>query len=376
MIRILHSVSYLTRGGIETMLMNYYRHIDRSKVQFDFLCNSYRKGAYDDEVLALGGKIFRSPGFNPLKYCQYKCFMKKLFEEHPEYRVVEAHNDQLGRFALKLAKDCGVPVRIFHAHSSMLLFDYKWPIKYYCMKTLKYSVTHHFICGLKAGEFYFGKDTIHSGNFNLIRNAIEVERFTYNESVRNEMRKKYGLNDKKVIGLVANFVLAKNHPFLIDVFEKIKLINTDAFLVLVGGGPYMDKIKDLVKRKGLSESILFTGPVSNTNEWYQAFDLFLMPSLHEGLPVVGVEAQAADLPCIFSSEVTQEIKLSDKSQFLDLKISAEEWAKRVNEVLMHLPERNNNYQLITDNGYNIKIEAQKLQDLYISLYKNPIAIHS
>lgn len=368
MIRILHSVSYLTRAGIETMLMNYYRHIDRSKVQFDFLCNSYLKGAYDDEVLALGGRIFRSPGFNPLKYFEYKQFMRNLFAEHPEYKVVEAHNDQLGRFALKSAKDSGVPIRIFHAHSSMLLFDYKWPIKYYCMKTLKYSMTHHFTCGLKAGEFYFGEGIMRKGDFSLISNAIEVEKFLFNESVRNEMRKKHGLEEKYVVGLVGNFVVAKNHPFLIEIFEKLKQINTNTFLVLVGSGPYINDIKKLVFNKRLSRSVLFTGAVSNTNEWYQAFDMFLMPSLYEGLPVVGVEAQAADLPCVFSSEVTQEIKLDEKTQFFDLKMPALEWARRIDTILQHLPVRKNNYKLITDCGYNIETEARKLQDIYLSLY--------
>lgn len=358
------------------MLMNYYRHIDRSKVQFDFLCNSYSKGAYDDEVLALGGRIFRSPGFNPLKYFEYKRFMRRLFAEHPEYKVVEAHNDQLGRFALKSAKECGVPVRIFHAHNSKLLFDYKWPIKFYCQCMLKYSMTHHFTCGIKAGGYFFGDKIMQRGDFTLVKNAIEVERFVYNDAVRNKLRDKYGLNGKFVVGHIGRFFPQKNHTFLIDVFSQLIKINPNVKLVLLGSGYKYQSVYDLVRSKGLEDDVLFVGDVPNANEWYQAFDLFILPSLHEGLPVVGVEAQAADLPCIFSSEVTQEIKLTDKSQFLDLKISAEEWAKRVNEVLMHLPERNNNYQLITDNGYNIKIEAQKLQDLYISLYKNPIAIHS
>lgn len=350
------------------MLMNYYRHIDRSKVQFDFLCNSYSKGAYDDEVLALGGRIFRSPGFNPLKYFEYKRFMRRLFAEHPEYKVVEAHNGPLGRFALKSAKDCGVPVRIYHAHGADLPFDYKWPIKYYCMKTLKYSMTHQFTCGIKAGEFYFGKDIMDNGDYSFIPNAIDVERFIFNESTRNKMRKKYGLDGKCVVGLVGNFVLAKNHTFLIEIFEELKQVNAEAFLVLVGSGILMDNIKRLVKKKGICKSVMFAGAVSNVNEWYQAFDLFLMPSLWEGLPVVGVEAQAADLPCVFSTNVTQEIQLDATTEFIDLNVSAGMWAERINEILKNRGEREDNTKLITDSHYNISVEAKCLENKYIELY--------
>lgn len=370
MIRILHSVSYLNRGGIETMLMNYYRRIDRSKVQFDFLCNSYSKGAYDDEVISLGGRIFRTPGFNPLKHFAYKKYMQQLFYDHPEYKIIEAHNGPLGRFALKSAKDNRIPIRIYHAHGADLPFDLKWPIKYYCMKTLKYSMTHHFACGIKAGEFYYGKKIMDSGDYVIIPNAIEINRFTYSEEVRNNIRTEYNLNDKQVIGLVGNFVKAKNHKFLIEVFAQVHKQNPDAVLVLLGGGIFFNDIKKLVASKSLQDYVIFTGAVSNANDWYQAFDIFVMPSLWEGLPVVGVEAQAADLPCIFSTAVTNEIKVDDTTQFFDLKMPADEWAKKINDILHNLPERKNNYQLITDHNYNIETEAVKLQNLYIDLYNS------
>lgn len=370
MIRILHSVSFMGRAGLETMLMNYYRHIDRTKVQFDFLCNSSKVGAYDEEIQSMGGRIFHTPGFDPWKRFELKSYMRNLFKEHPEYKIIEAHNGPMGRFAMKDAKDCGVPIRIFHAHDSALPFDYKWLIKFYCLKMLKYSVNKHFTCGIKAGRFYYGDKVIDSGDYKIIHNAIEVARFTYDETARNKIRKQYGLENKIVIGHIGNFVYAKNHPFLLDVFAELHKINPDTHLVIVGDGLYRKQIKAKIDALKINDCVLMTGSMPNANEWFQAFDLFLMPSHSEGLPVVGVEAQAADLPCIFSTAVTDEIKIDDTTQFFDLKIPAKEWAKKINDILKHLPERKNNYQLITDHNYNIETEAVKLQNLYIDLYNS------
>lgn len=211
MIRILHSVSYMSRGGIETMLMNYYRNIDRTKVQFDFLCNAPNAGAYDDEIRDFGGRIFRTPGFNPLKRIAYKKYMRHLFDEYPEYRIVEAHNGPLGRYVMKAAKDADIPVRIYHAHGADLRFDLKWPIKYYCLKMLKYSMNEHFICSEKAGRFYMGDKIIDEKRFHFIPNAIDTDQFVYNQSVRQKLRSEYNLEDKLIVGHIGRFSPPKNH---------------------------------------------------------------------------------------------------------------------------------------------------------------------
>lgn len=366
MIRILHSVSYMSRGGIETMLMNYYRKIDRTKVQFDFLCNSSLGGDYDEEILSMGGRIFRSPGFSPLKRGAYKRFLKTLFDEHPEYKIVEAHNGPLGRYAMKAAKDNGIPVRIYHAHGADLPFNLKWPIKYYCMKMLKYSMNEHFVCSEKAGRFYMGDKIMDEGNYHFIPNAIAVENFVYNEVIRNELRQKYGIADKKVVGHIGRISLQKNHPFILKVFAKLHSQEPDSYLVLVGGGEWEAKIKSQIRELGIEDAVIMTGVIPNPQDWYQAFDLFFMPSLWEGLPVTGVEAQAADLPCLFSDAVTQEVKLSDKAQFKSLKEPVEKWANKLSEILSNLPKRKDNTELITGKHYNIDTEAERLQNLYIS----------
>lgn len=372
MIRILHSVSNLDRGGIETMLMNYYRHIDRDKVQFDFVCNKLKPGAYDKEVIDMGGRIFHSPGLHPLHYPQYIQFFKELVKQHPEYRVLEVHNGALGLYALNGAKRAGIPVRIYHAHGQGLNLDYKIALKWMCKKLLRFNMTHHFTCGLKAGEYYFGRRVMDSGNYVLVRNAIDVDSFVFNPNVRERMRAENGLEDKHVIGHVGRFMHQKNHSFLIELFAKMAERDEKAILVLLGDGELQEKIRNRTKVLGVFDKVKMIGNVGNVNEWYQAFDLFILPSHWEGLPVVGVEAQAAGLPCLFSSSITREIGLTEKTLFLDLESGADAWAKKVVNLLSTSQGRKDMRQAISEKGYDICVEAKKLENLYLKIYNSTL----
>lgn len=183
MIRILHSVSNMDRAGIETMLMNYYRHIDRSKIQFDFLCNKKKPGAYDAEIKEMGGNIYHTPGLNPAKYPSYLKCMKKIFEENPEYKIVEAHNGALGVYALHAAKVNHIPVRIFHAHGASITRDWKLPIKLVCKALLPSNMNQHFSCGIEAARCYFGEKVVERNDYELIPNAIEVNKAQKKQSI-------------------------------------------------------------------------------------------------------------------------------------------------------------------------------------------------
>lgn len=368
MIRVLHSVSYMSRGGIETMLMNYYRHIDRSKIQFDFLCHSNERGAYDDEIESLGGRIYRTPGLNPLRFPAYLRYMSLLFQNNPQYRIIESHNGPFGVYSLFAAKRSNIPVRIYHAHGAGLEYDWKYLMKAVCKKMIKYQCNHKFICGEKAGRFYFGDKTINDGDFYLIPNAIDIRRFVYSPEIRRELREKYGLSNKKIIGHVGRFSYEKNHEFLIRVFYESWKIDDSLFLVMLGDGVNWNKIRTLVEQLGIANHVLMLGNIPNVNEWYQAFDLFMLPSIREGLPVVGIEAQAADLPCIFSTAVTSEVRLGDRTQFIALDASLGIWRNAVLSALNHVYRRSDNYQKLTEKGYNIIEEAKKISDLYISMH--------
>ena len=217
MIRVLHSVSNMDRGGIETMLMNYYRHIDRSKVQFDFIVNKKKPGDYDDEIRRLGGHIYQSPGLDPLHYPAYLRFVQQTVAADPRIRILHAHNEAMGLYALKGAEKAGLPVRIAHAHNIWIVRDYKWPLKMLCKRLLPGAATHLWACGRDAGIYYFGKaDWERRGQ--IIPNAIEPEAFRFSPAVRAEMRARYGLEDRVVLGHVGRFDVRKNHERLLEIF--------------------------------------------------------------------------------------------------------------------------------------------------------------
>lgn len=369
MIRILHSVSNMDRAGIETMLMNYYRNIDRNEIQFDFLCNKKKPGAYDDEIISMGGRIFRSTGLNPFKYFKYIKYMKNLFEENPEYKIVHAHNGAFVVYPLFAAKLNHIPIRISHMHSAAFIYDYKWPLKVLCRSLIPFCTNNKWACSRAASKFYYGKKATEKGEIKIINNAIDVEKFIFDVSVRKKMREKYDLDNKVVIGHVGRFMSEKNHSFLIDIFYEIHKINNSAVLILLGDGELEGEIKRKVTELGIQDAVMFMGNVNNVNEWYQAMDAFVLPSISEGLPVVGVEAQAAGLPCAFSDGVTDEIGILDSSVFLSRKLPARKWAETILEITKD-HKRIDCGSKMTKAGYDIKTEAKKLEAEYKKMYRS------
>ena len=363
MIRVLHSVSNMDRAGIETMIMNYYRHIDRTKVQFDFLANKSIKGAYDEEIKSLGGRIFLSPGLNPVKWFKYQKMVKDLLDSNPEIKVVHSHNGAFSLQAQLAAKKNGIKNRITHVHGTKIDFNLKLPLKLVYKTQLKKVSNNYWGCGTEAIKYYFGNKIISSGNYRVIHNAIETQKFVYNSEKRTELRKKYNLENKFVIGNVARFMKQKNHTFTLDLFKVILQKEPNAVLMLLGDGELLEAMKQRARELQIKKSVMFLGNVSNVNEMYQAMDLFLLPSLFEGLPVVGIEAQTAGLKCIFSNTITDEVKVTDNVEFLDLKKdSLEKWADTILNYKEY--ERKNAEQEIIDAGYSIEVEAKKLQEIY------------
>ena len=349
MIRVLHSVSNMDRAGIETMLMNYYRNIDRSQIQFDFLCNKKKIGAYEEEIKKLGGIIYRTPGLNPFKFFQYKKYMKQLFLNHPEYKIIHAHNGAFALYSLYCAKKNKIPIKIF------------------CKSKLKKNITNKWACGNQAVKFYYGNDVFKNGDYTIIHNAINLNKFIYNIEIRNKIRNNYNFkNDNIVIGHVGRFSPIKNHPFLIKIFSNLLLKNEKYRLVLIGDGEDENKIKKMVDNLKLQDKVLFLGNIEN--EWYQAFDLFILPSINEGLPVVGIEAQASGLPCVFSKTVPQEIDVTGNCTFIDLNDNVNIWIDNIEKVVSTFKRKDTSH-LLSKNGYDISQETKKLEKLYLDLYK-------
>lgn len=351
----------MDRAGLETMLMNYYRNINRNEIQFDFLTHRPEKGAYDDEIKELGGRVYHAPRLYPQNYPAYFKWMAKFFEKHPEYKIVHSHIDTMSYFPLLAAKKAEIPFRIAQSHSSRIGRDFKWPIKFFALKRLPYVANIYFACGQKAGEFVF-KDR----KFTVINNAIDTNKFKYDDAIRANKRNELGIaEDTFVIGHVGRFNYVKNQLFLIDIFREILVSRPNSKLILCGKGEDLDKIKEKISNLEIEDKAIILVDRDDVNELYQAMDVFVMPSLFEGLPVVGVEAQTNGLPTIFSNTISQEVLLTSNSRFCSLKEDAKLWSK----VILNTDVNRNRQAIeeIAEAGFDIKNEVNKLSNIYMNI---------
>ena len=357
-IRILQCVNDMHRAGLETMLMNYYRNIDRTKIQFDFLTHRPYKSDYDDEILSMGGKIYYAPRLYPQNYPKYFKWMKQFFKEHPEYKIIHSHIDAMSYLPLKAAKNAGVPIRIAHSHNTSIDRDFKYPLKQYFRFKITKVATDYCACGQEAGRFLFGDK-----EFTFIPNAIEVDRFLFNKEIRARKRTELGITNEFVVGHVGRLSYQKNHKLLINIFNKLLMKEPNSVLILVGVGEKEDEIRQQVHDFKIESKVKFLGNRDDVNELYQAMDVFLMPSFFEGVPVVGIEAQFADLPCIFSNKVPKEVKFNSKTKFVELDADLDQWVSTIEEVKND--SRSNKSVDLSNSQYNIKNAHNILSDFYI-----------
>lgn len=357
-IRVLHIVPDLRAAGVETFIMNMYRHIDREKVQFDFLVHYKTRAFYDDEVEKMGGRIFRIPVREGMSFPRYLIELNRFFKKHKEYKIIHGHMDSFGFFYSIIARLNGVKIRISHSHVAATEPTLKGFLKTVLNRFWKFSVSDYFACSKKAGCYMYGKNS----KFTVINNAIDLSRFSFNENAAYSIKSELGIEDKYVIGHIGRFEPQKNHIFLLKIFKEILKKKSNAVLVLVSTGGLFEKIQKDAESMGIRDKVLFLGVRKDTERLYQAFDVFVMPSLFEGLPVTGIEAQACGVPCIFSTEVTQEVELLPTTQFMSLSESPSQWAAKVLELTQskRIEER-----LPYLEKYNIKLEVKKLEEWYL-----------
>ena len=363
MIRILQVVNKMDRAGIETMLMNYYRNIDRNQVQFDFLTHRPDSGDYDSEIKSLGGRIYRAPRLYPQNYIRYFSYMKRFFSEHPEYKIVHSHIDAMSAFPLAAAKKASVPIRIAHSHSTSIDKDFKLPIKWMAKSRIPALAPDFFACSKEAACFLYGEKIYNSQRFTIMKNAISVRNFSFNADVRQKIRTSLKIEDCFTVGHVGRFTYPKNQNYLIEIFDCLCKLHPNSILLLIGDGEDKEKIHQKVLQLGLESKVRFLGLRSDVPNLMQAMDAFVLPSYYEGLPVVGVEAQAADLPCFFSDAISRDAQILDNCQFLSLNSPPEEWAKKI---LDWWPaERCSREKEIRSVGLDVACEAEKLQAYYL-----------
>ncbi len=362
MYRVLQVVTHMNRGGLESMLMNYYRHIDREKLQFDFLTHREYDGDYGEEIKELGGIIYHLPTLNPFSR-SYKQALHDFFQTHPEYQIIHVHQDCLSGVVLREAAHHKIPVRIAHSHSSRQDRDWKYPIKLFYRHLIPRYATDLLACSEEAGRWMFC-----AAEFQILNNAIDAKKYRFSRNTRQFMREKLGIDsDCLVVGHVGRFDAVKNHAKIVDIF-KILLDGRKAVLLLVGDGELKLLIKQKVNKLGLEERVIFTGVRSDVSELMQAMDVFVFPSLYEGLPVTLVEAQAAGLPCLISDHVPTECKLTSAVWRLPLEASSETWAKQAIEAVKE--PRRDTFEEIQAAGYDIDSNTERLQRFYLNGLNN------
>jgi glycosyltransferase involved in cell wall biosynthesis len=360
-LRILHVVVNMNRGGAEMLIMSLYRNIDRSKVQFDFL--TCKEGEFDSEILNLGGRVHRIPYITDVGHFQYVKELDSFFKRNNEYRIVHSHMDKMSGLILWSAKKAGIPFRIPHSHNTSseggtVAKIYKWFIGNLILP----NATNLVACSINSAKWLFKGQ---SQSTQIIKNGIEKEKFTYNPKSRELVRGVLNLEPNTfVIGHVGRFNHQKNHVFLIEVFSKFNQINKNSVLILVGDGPTRTDIKKKVLELKIADKVKFLGIRSDIHHLLQAFDVFVFPSLHEGLPVSLIEAQGSGLPCLISDRISKEVKIGcNLVDFIPL-TDKNKWIKRMKDIASNPINR---FVPLSMEGYDIKEEAINLEKFYLSI---------
>ena len=366
-IRILHFVSSLSKsGGVMNVIMNYYRHIDTEKIQFDFLFFQNlddTDDTYEEEIKKKGGKVYliSKPSLNN----KFKEELSNILSKET-YAALHNHEVYLTFLLAPIAKQNGISNIIAHSHTTMysdkLISSFR--NRFLCLG-LKKNATYYFSCSKAAGEFLYGKKSVDSGNVEVINNAVDCERFRFNEVVRKNIREELGLEKNIVFGHVGRFSEQKNHMFLIEIFAALKKKEKRAKLLVVGDGPLFNQVRRKIHQLNISSEVVFLGKRDDVPDLLQAMDIFLLPSLFEGLPVVGVEAQVSGLPIVMSSNITKEIGLLNY-EYISLDEDANNWADKILEMPINL-ERQNSCDILMENGFDISIEAKNLEVLYMGM---------
>lgn len=359
-IRVAHVIGKLNAAGVEAVINNYYRHIDRTKYQFDFFIDADGECPPPRELIELGARYFVIPPYQ--HFFKHIRTLIRLFKEN-EYLIVHSSMNTLSPISLFCAWIAGVPVRINHNHSTSGKGEFKRNcLKYILRPFSKCFATHFVACSRFAGGWLFGRKMMQSGRCRIFNNAIDVDKFKYNDAVRESVRNELGIEGMFVIGHVGRFCYQKNHCFLIDVFKSVHDIEEKSVLLLIGTGKLKEQIEKKVKALGLERNVLFLGVRKDVDKLYQAMDVFVLPSLYEGLPVVGIEAQTSGLPCFFSDRFTDESVIVSNTKVLKLDDSILVWRDeilRVREI-----SRKDCSNCIRYSSFDIVGEAKVLEDYY------------
>lgn len=358
-VKILEVIGSMNMGGAETLLMNILRNINKQKYELFFLCYGNKKFDYEDELTSLGGKIIRisTPTSNIFKNVKQ---IKKIIKDN-NIDVVHCHTYFNSMYALIAAKQCKIKKRITHSHNTISEKNPSILKRFYFFVSkiiINLYSTDFLACGQEAGEALFFRNK----NFRIIDNGIILDKFYYDSEIREKKRKELNFSDGyQVIGHVGRFEEAKNHEFLIDIFDGYQKKHKDSILLLIGDGSLRTSIEKKIREKHLQNKVFLLLKRSDVNEIYSAMDLFLFPSLYEGLPVVLIEAQTNGLPIVASDTIDKDSDYTDTISFLSLQDSKDVW---ITEIDKRMGKRTDNRKLMENSKYNIKNTVKQIEEIY------------
>lgn len=362
--RVLHIQLDNAMGGIESFLLNIYKRIDKKNIQFDFIEYGYENRTFDKDFLKYGARIFKisNRSKNPLKAYNE---LRKIIKNN-KYDVVHIHKNSLCDIsAIKLCTKLKVPTIIIHSHNSSRDNKLVRIIHKINLKFINLNNYTKFACSKKAGEWLFGNDC---KDFTIVNNGIELNNFIYDKKIREEIRKKYNIEENYVIGNIGRLSQQKNPKFLLKVLSEVVKFNNKIKLLWVGDGELRKELENYIVELDIKENVILTGRVENPQDYYQAMDLFVMPSFYEGFPIAAIEAQASDLTCLLSENITCEANILDDMTFLPIN-NEKIWIETILDKSKNEKVRKNVFEEIKKKGFDIKNTVEFLEEYYIGKKK-------
>ena len=365
-VRVLQVIGIMNRAGAESLIMNLYRAVDRNTVQFDFVEHGNAPAVYDEEILSMGGRVYRCPKFSGKNLIAYRNWWDDFFDLHAdEYEIVHGHIGSTASIYLSSAKKNGL-FTIAHSHNTNAPLNPKELAYRLLSYPTRYTADYFFSCSRQAGIDRYGKKIADdSSKLSVMNNAVDTAKFAFSSEKREKIRSCYGLdNSKLVIGHVGRFAQAKNHEYLIDIFREIRTENQNAKLLMVGDGELRSNIENKVKEYGISVSVIFAGIQEHVDEYMSAMDVLVFPSVFEGLPVTLVEAQTSGLPCFISENIPADaVIVPEIVKVLSLDDKLEVWASQIK--VNNSDDRRQYAEIVKQRGFDIESNAEKLTAFYI-----------
>lgn len=360
-------VGKMDSGGKKNLIMEYYRHIDRSKVQFDFICDCDSQAIPEQEIKSLGGRVYKISPYQ--RIFDNMSDMRRIFKKN-KYPVVHAYNSTMNLFSMAVAKQCNIPVRISESLSMAHEGDWKTILKKMLRPMSKCFANYYMSCGNDCGRWQFGDKLFDSGKVDVFKTVINTESNVYNLELREKTRKEFGWEDKIVIGHIGRFTAQKNSVYMIEIFGAIAKKEPKAVLCLIGNGELKKDMLSKVKELGIESQVDYLGRREDIQQFYNAMDCFILPSLYEGLPVVGLEAESCGLPMFFSTEVAREANACELGHFISLNESCDMWANKILRVTKkNMSIRRSHAKEVKAAGFDSASEALRLQKYYFDAIK-------